>query len=271
MPWGPAPIVTLTIPEDAGPDDPAIDIGDPSVIPQSLIDYYAALASTVVGAMILRQDSELYEWLALVLDPGGPSLTLGSSELGVTNEMLSLFTSGGVPFLNLCSQGQGITQVLAGGTLALEQDAEMSYAGVSSPRGLVGYIDDPANSAAVAAQSLMLTIPAVTFEDGRAFEFTYGARWLGSVATTPVIRFQRTNLAGAVILGDYSHPANTTPYTFTGGGIAVNNAGTITLPVALTMGATVGTCQMQSAVRNRRFIAVHDVGAASDYPGAPQI
>jgi hypothetical protein len=140
-------------------------------------------------------------------------------------------------------------------------------------RGLKAWVSDINNSAAIGAGgAVMLTAPNIDFDDGRAFEFGYGARWTGSVANTNVVRFQRTNLAGAQILADFSDPCNVTPATYEGHNVAVNTSGgVLTQTVVLTMGATAGTIVMNGAVRNPRYMYIRDVGAAGDYPNAPQI
>lgn len=144
---------------------------------------------------------------------------------------------------------------------------------VSQARGLRGVDAQPSDSAAIGAQAVVLTTPSsILFRDGRAYEFRYGARFTGSGATTAVLRFQRTNLAGPTILGDYSHAITTTPYWYEGSGIAVNTSGAnINVAVCLSLGATVGTIVMNGAARNPRFLSVYDKGAATDYPAAPQL
>jgi hypothetical protein len=77
MPWGPAPTFDLVVPSDAGPNDPAVTIGQ--TMPPELIAFYAP--ATVVNGIIMRKNAQTYIYDVLVVPTVGlPFRAVGTIE-----------------------------------------------------------------------------------------------------------------------------------------------------------------------------------------------
>jgi hypothetical protein len=60
--WAVLPVFSLTIPSNAGPNDPRIVIGDATIMPASLVTFYAGLALTIIGGQINFLNATTYTY-----------------------------------------------------------------------------------------------------------------------------------------------------------------------------------------------------------------
>ena len=128
MPWGPAPMISLVLPEDAGPNDPQIDIGTDN--PPDLVAYYAGFGDTLIQSFIFRANATDYTYLALVVGGGIPFMALGSSNAAGVNEMETIFQIGANPELILGSGGVGLVAISPGSFFSIRAGAGFGIDGV---------------------------------------------------------------------------------------------------------------------------------------------
>lgn len=135
-----------------------------------------------------------------------------------------------------------------------------------------------ANTAGATAETVWVTTPAVTFENGRAYRVTVKALIQGSSADKVGLRVRKTDASGAVYLDTFHQNvavtgSNTLVYA---SNICVNTTG-----ADVTATALVGTFQRTSGSAGNvlvaatsthvAFVWVEDVGPASDYINATAI
>ncbi len=281
--WGVAG-TTFTLPPGAGPGEPRTVYGAP--LPPPLDTYLfrgTDLASS--GTIYYYAGGDTYYQFDVAVPSGFGGLGTLRRYVGYVLAGAVVERAVGIPsswsweqrgFSVLPNPGPG--QIIQ--NLDLRPFDDWRINDVSQPRGFIGGKADTAPSGAAGAQAVALTSAAVgtglanlTFEPRRAYRFSYGARWISSVNNTVVVRFQRTNVAGALILGDFSHPVLTGPHEWYGGSnIACNLTGAaINVTVVLTIGPTAGTVTMFAAANEPRYFEVWDVGDAADFPNRPQI
>lgn len=88
--------------------------------------------------------------------------------------------------------------------LGIELDGEIHNGTASLGRGVQARVDDGANSAAVGAEAVVLTLPGQTFRTARAFRVEVNAHYFqsgGSPATnTATVRVRKASLTGTLLL-----------------------------------------------------------------------
>lgn len=143
---------------------------------------------------------------------------------------------------------------------------------VSMERGLRARVDDINSSAAVAAETIVLTTPAMDFVEGRAYRVKWRGRTVSSVANTITYQVRQTNLAGAILgtLGDIRLAGALVSTLFDTFYVAVTS-GSFNDQLVLTLQASAGTAQMTGAAAQIRWLEIHDCGPVADYPNAIQI
>jgi hypothetical protein len=147
-------------------------------------------------------------------------------------------------------------------------------------RGQVDWVATTANSAFVAAETVVLTGASVIFRAGRAYEVISQCVTDGSIASNSAgYRVRRTNLAGTLLIGPVDYLMNTTLGISQESGlrwVVVNaTSADITDNLVLTLAASSGGPDTVSSraggAARPRFMEIYDIGAAADYPGANQI
>src|SRR4029077_14994782 len=144
---------------------------------------------------------------------------------------------------------------------------------VSLARGLRDEVSSAVNSAAIGAEAVALTGPAMTFFDTRCYQVWAEVDAFGSVANNPAINIRQINLAGAILLtGQFKTAAGTAfgHVVFTGN--IRRTAGTdLTDNLVLTLQAAAGTVTQRGAATALRRMEIRDIGASADYPNAISI
>jgi hypothetical protein len=262
---------TISIPPFIGPNDPGIIIGD--TVPPVLTAYYAGFGATVVSAIIFQRNSMEFQWLALIDTGGDIETTMGSYQDPDITEMTSVFTQATLGHFNVGSKGTGIVVVNGGSELQLEDDTAFTINAVSQPRGTLDFVFSIANTAAIAAETVVLTSNSNVYKDGRAYsiEFHELHRPAG-VPTLALVNFRKTNLAGVIKVGE-TCPVNGGDTTGQVRGLVRNTSGA---DVTAVMVATIapfpaGTVQGIGAATTLRWMEIRDIGEATRYPGVIQI
>lgn len=90
MPWGPGPTIGLILPDDAGPSDPRIVIGDVSFMPADLIAYYTAATETIIGGLVFFRGTNVsYTYMIFTVRTTFANLCIGSkSDTGLIAEIV---------------------------------------------------------------------------------------------------------------------------------------------------------------------------------------
>lgn len=140
---------------------------------------------------------------------------------------------------------------------------------VSMARGLRARIDDINSSAAVGAETIVLTTPAMDFVEGRAYEVKWRGRTVSSVANTITYQIRQTNLAGAILatMGDI-RLAGALVSTLADTVYIRCDSGSFNDQLVLTLQASAGTGQMTGSATQVRYLEIRDCGAAADYANA---
>lgn len=281
----------LSIPQDAGPNDPRIVLGDD--IPEELTAPSPnGYGSAIRAAIIYHLDADTYAYSAIVngdrvegvvnrnnTDPiaemyrfrygtGGPGTRgelLFTSAIGAISDYY--FDTGRVFFSDVVEFGW--TTNLAGFT---QLTGELRIDGRSAPRGMVARVATTATSAAIGGvRTAVLSIPATTYKANRAYEL----RMYGGIAATVSgmwgdFRTSR-NDTGATI-GEYYRAyvpvtANVWPATATHCRFRVGAADrTVAIDLTVAAGGGAGTVQHFAFAGQPRGFEVWDIGAAADYP-----
>lgn len=147
----------------------------------------------------------------------------------------------------------------------------VGLAGAGSGRSrLVAHAESILSSAAIGAETVVLTTNSMIFRTGRA----YLVKWLGrlesSVAQTTILRVRKTDVVGQALHGwseDVVAGALRRERSYD---IFVRNTGTVDVvaPVALTLQSTTGTTTQVASSTAPRWMTIEDYGGADDYPAA---
>jgi hypothetical protein len=262
------PLITLVIPEGAGPTDNRIVITlNPADIPAELQTAYGGL---LIGAIIGYNGATgtycYIGWDTL------PRLVMGSWDGAVIEQDFDLNSTG----LNLQDIGAAnpiTVQVLGttGTIFGLGGSVDFQIQGFSQSRGLKKRIDSAANSAAIGAEAIVLTSPSVSFVDGRCYEVRYKGGVTASVANISTFRVRKTNLVGQ-LLAATAWPSLAGALTFLAGedSIYVKNVSgaNISAALVLTLQASAGTSTHLGSATLVRLLDIRDAGAAADFANA---
>ena len=293
-----ARIRQLILPSTALPDEPAIILG-PDLPPCMQARYSAALffrppntvTSGVHGGMwrfiAQRKASANTEEGYLLYDQTSicgfvvSHVLLGANDtfgnIGVLEQFTPQFAAGSSAYVAnafkwqiIGNAGSGISAAMLFGDPGTDPNlTPFLIDGVAAARGLRARVSSTAPTAAIGAEAVILTTPAMTFYDQRAYE----VKWRGAVVSTVLnittLTVRRTNLAGAI--------KSTTPWTITAATnyklddvfyIRNTSGAAVTDNLVLTMTASAGTTTMSGATTDVRYLEVRDCGASSDYSNA---
>lgn len=283
-------IRTLTLPNNAGPNDTRIVIG-PDLPPELITKYGVAIKA----AIIFYRDATQYQYIGITT----AGLVVGTVVIAgpVVLETWSITTDGVRAFFRMGDRAGATnttTEFVAGAgnsvvsfdnatTLVLAGRAfQWAYPGgplidngqgvmVSQPRGLMNaQINAAANSGPLAAETVLFNMN-LNWPNGRAFMHTIRFRLIpaGGVLSANV-RVRRINLAGGAYCRDMEYIFNgVTSGTPTFVCYMVNTSGAdiiqnLALTIAPQGGGTVDVVGNAGAVSSW---IVEDCGAAADFPG----
>ena len=248
-------IRSLTLPNNAGPNDPAIVIGPD--IPPELQAFYTGVGISLIAALIFRTDANEYDYIALGDEGGIPHLLTGTCDAGTIFHITDQVTAG--------------IGVLSVGTIspfaAFQLGGTFNIDGVAQGRGLKTQVRSAASSAAVGAETVVLTTSVATFKANRVYRATWRGLLTASAAQTTTARIRKTNVAGQNLGGDWQQTvvagalsgARTDETYFRVGGADVVAA------ICLTLQASAGTITQTASATNVRYLTVSDVADPSTY------
>ena len=274
---------TLTIPPFAGPGDARITIGQD--LPADLVAFYAAGGYTTVGGIVLFAAGGDYDYLVLAITGGGlPAVVVGTRDAEGVGEAFEFFPIPALALSQILFGGFGTPQVElimaanseqdfnTGSILNLNVGSDFAIDGKSAPRGNIAYVDSAANSAAVGAETVILTLASKTYRANRAYGVEWSGSLLSSVAQITDLRVRKTNAAGqllnqwteVVIAGALNRRRTNISYFKVG-------AADVTGVVVLTASATAGTIAQNAAASNIRHLKTYDAGAGAFYANIPTL
>lgn len=283
---------SLTLPAGAQPGSPAIILGPD--VPADLQAYYTGRGFPVASAIIYRLDASTYVYEAALAPGATESHARGWSDTGTIYETEFSFFSPPVPAnvgFQLGAPGAGIFVTVGLSTRAADRLVEFwrfaqsqtvqifggwEVDAVSQSRGRVDRVSSVANTAAIGAETVILTGNSITWKAGRAYEVIYRGLPFASIASNfAVYRIRRNNLAGTLLaINQWEMNVNAVSAQNILNRVIIRNntAADIIDNIVLTLEATGGgTVTDQGGATFVRYLEIRDCGAASDYPNAIQI
>jgi len=279
-------------------------------LPADLVAFYAAGSYTTVGGIVMFNAGGDYVYLIeVVSNTGATVLAVGAKNSFGISEIYEIYPGSGSAFTEMLfgqfsgppnnilirngvslqvsgKNGSTKSQLLIGsdglltiggaaatpGTLDIVTTGAFTIDGISAGRGLISFVAAQSDSAAIGAETAVLTDgTSRTFKSGRAFAAIYAARFAGSVANTVVPRLRKNTAAGTEILA-WSHPLTTADQWFSGYNVFVNSTGSdVSFAPCFTLAATAGTATMRGATTIPRSIRIYDIGAATNYSNVPSV
>lgn len=291
--WESGGLTEITIPGDAGPNDPRVYVGqdDPllTAINQDagIVLYWANGRAFVIsveasggpdhGQLHIWSNDEINGLKQLIdLDHDVPSdsatVNLGQ---GGSAQAVDVTLSGDVIRIG----GLFTTSVNLGASLPPSNLAgpDVTLYGQTMPRGLVpgGITDTTASGAAIGTtETVALTIPATTYRAGRAYQVVMKGGFTPSIANAVVqTRIRKTNVAGQDLGEFFRYPLSLAnlPHNGYGTGVIFTvGAADVTAAICLTLQASAGATVTHAAnSTNPRRLEIFDINDASMYPSNP--
>lgn len=265
----------LVLPAGALPGTPRTVIG-PDLPPP--LDTYLFGGTTRASSAIITYGNSVNSYQFLAFIPGTTTASIywmGWVRVGVVQEL-----SAGVPYgqsWNI-SAGPGVISMgfytPTNGAVQLF-GGDFSIDGVSQSRGLRAVTISTVSTAAVAAETVVLTCSTVFIQPGRAYRAEFLGETVGSLASnTAIYLVRRTGVAGTILRNATAwtmSPTAGVSQSCTGPVIFRNATGALLVDdIVLTLQAFGGTVTMAAAADRTRHLEIRDIGAAASYPNAPQ-
>ncbi len=278
-------------------------------LPAAVVAYYALVGDTAVTGIVYYASATDYKYDALVVSGGITIRAAGSFSGGTVRETRrdesfglvertifgQLYAATEVQFVN----GAQLT-ILNTGSLELDGTAAANFFDTSAltfdssgqinlnlagfggdllidsrsqPRGLTSRIDSVTATGALAAETVVLTLPSTTFKAGRAYRLTW--YWVSAQTTAGLVNVKArvgTTTAGAN-RASWALPHPTTGTTTDQGWANVKNAtgSDVTTQMVLTAQPGAGTVLVGGTTTTVQVFEVWDIGLAADYANAIQI
>lgn len=215
---------------------------------------------------------------------GGNTLTLSYTDTASTNfgeywraiydtgsSRASLYVGDTVDELRLIAAddlviGEATTAAVCFGSMEFDQNVGATAPDgsfVAIEKGYRGSASSVANSAAVAAETAVLTITNQVFENTRAYRISIGGRVSQSAVGQATFQLRLTNSAGTVvgIYGSYPTPVAGSSRMAHGECYVKNDSGAdITANLLLMLIPSAGTATHVGAANAPRYLQVNDVG-----------
>lgn len=282
--WG-VQAQSLILPPGAGPGDTKIVIGPD--IPPELIIWGAAQAPIVTfqALVIYYRDATTYTFEGIGTFSSLPCYFFGTYDSVNTVYIWQrlIYQGGGGPTslewrvgsdaLNTFAAVYNFQQLTINFDLSVGGDFTVQSVGigVSQGRGRKDWIASQADTAAIGAETVVLTGNSMVWQKGRAYAIAIAAEI--EPAVVPIyaqLQVRRTNLAGALVgVGVFPMTIAGVRFTCTRTIYVVNTSGAdITDNVVLTLAGGGGNVQIRGSQDYARVLGVFDAGAASDFPNA---
>jgi hypothetical protein len=248
---------TLILPWGAGPNDPAIVLGED--VPAELVAYYndALDPGLVQRVQLFRVSATDYEYLALIeVFPTTTAVAMGKVSAGTVREAIRWSADTSIGEGNDGSWG------------ALFVNGPLVVHGRSPGWGPGQGAAATANTGAIGAETVTLTLPSQTYTDGRAYRFEVRQVVQGSAAGNQAIyRIRRgTTVAGTLISGTFSRRTELFFDDHSFNAVIKNNSGAdITTQLVLTAQVTAGTITVFGGANLPRALRPSDCGTAADF------
>lgn len=168
--------------------------------------------------------------------------------------------------------GQLLTSASAGFnvvTLTIT-DPALLINGVDVGRGLTDWQGSTGSTAAIGAETVVMTSSVVDWVSGRAYKVTWGARLTASAAQSTTVFIRTGTTTAGAILSSWQQ-------TVVAGGLTNNRehttyirrtGATLNSAICLTYAASAGTVTGTGAANTIRYLKIEDVGLYADYPNA---
>lgn len=150
------------------------------------------------------------------------------------------------------------------------------FESIEQGKGWITGIESVVDTAAITAETVVLTLPSALYRANRAFRIVSEARYVlsAAVVTTPLALWKKgTTTAGfnLIDMGRFDLPANGSTFGRMLGGVFVTGANDVTTQICMTLSSP-GTAVTQKGTTGapRRF-EIFDIGPSSRYPNAVQL
>lgn len=263
-------IRTLTIPNNAGSNDPAIIIGPD--VPTELQTYYNVGAQRIVAAIIYRLDANDYSYDALITVSGSMYRASGYTIAGVVTPAYTYSSNAWLYLIDVLLTNADL--IGTNTTLDLDNDSEIKFNNVSMGRGLLpgGYVSSTADNGPFGVATTVLVTGTLGFPDGRAFGVEFGGGLITSLATNTG-RFNFGTTGGTLVRAQSFGPSfGGNPANAHGKVFFKNNSGAlVSTTVGLFITPSAGTVTHKATSDSPRWIKVTDEGNQANYSNLPQV
>lgn len=138
-------------------------------------------------------------------------------------------------------------------------------------RGFVVAAEATADTAAITAETVVLTAGSKTYRKNRAFRVVSDSRYVLAAAavTTPLALWRKgTTTAGVSLIdaGRFDLPASTNTFGRFLGGVFTTGPADVTTQICMTLSSPGTAVTQKGAAGSPRRFEIHDIGPASRYP-----
>jgi hypothetical protein len=271
----------ITLPPDAGPDDPRIYIGsnDPvlAAIGQDagIVWYFGPESAFAIT--VEQSGGPDYGQLHIYgISPGTDLKQLIDFDFDITADEATVYIAQGGDLDTDVYLGGRVVGLGGLGFLSDMEETDIEIYGTSAPRGFHDEANATADSAAITTETAVLTSGTRNYIAGRAYRVTMaGGIQASAVPNYAQFRLRKTNAVGQDLGEFFRYPivATGVPYGAHGTRSFKVGATTVSAALCLTMAyGGVGTVTHRAiATASPRYFQVEDIGIASDFPNLPTL
>lgn len=271
-----AVITELVIPAGAQPGTPRIVLTSQLPPPLDTYQFAATGGPTAASAGIIfySNSTTSYQFLVLVRSPNEIQVRWGSVIAGVVmqldaNQAAGYYLRGlGTPATKTQVIGSFDIQLIKGAGYNEVDPVDWTVNGISQSRGLVASASAVVDSAAITAETVVLTTGNFTAVNGRAYEVRCDFGITPSVANRAGCNLRKNNLAGMLVgSGGINLPA-ACQFHMTQKFVRTAGSDLTGIAIAQTLIPTAGNVVQNGSAIGVRTLEVWDIGIATDYPNA---
>lgn len=272
---------TLILPWGAGPNSPAVVLGE--TIPAELQTFYTTTTGLgpVIAVKIMRVDAVTYVYEALV-NQGSllPLMCVGTVSGTDVTELYQIkdarmefdtLPESFFPCQYEFGRGDGVFPIGQGGYVSLLADVDWKLDTISAPRGYrIRDVFSGANVNTTGAEAIIGTSDTMNFLQDRAYRIGMACLVESATSAVYVLRLRTVNAAGQILLqfGDNSRGgAGASRYEQREVIVRNSSGGDISKAVVLTGAGGTGANPMiySHASTAPRTVTVEDIGAAANF------